>query len=250
MQIDITSELRGKIQPIVAQTLPVQIQVPIFGGGWPPLLSMKTTTINLNLYSITFDNLKIENSKLVLENEPHPVGIPNTNSFEINEYDNPTISIQNYSIEHTYKITKGWKIDFSQTISSASKVGGNLKFEFSGIGGGASFEKTITDSITNSNSTSEITEITGKVSIPIVVPAKTKIKVTIGMRNFEARQNFEGAITINGDLILFYGNAEKSEVKKISDILTEDERTFKVSGFYANIDWKEMPIDIDVIQNY
>jgi len=254
--MDITAELTNKIQGKIPLSTEIEISVPTITGtggslrNHVPRIKIIKVKKSLNLSALTFDNLTIEDSFLKLENEPHKIGLPNSDSFTVIPYDNPLISQQTISIEHSYKLTKGWKIDFTQIFVSSTKVGGSLKFDVGGVGGNASFEKTVTDTITNSESVSETTEISGKLTVPFNIPAKIKVRITIGIQNFEARRNFEGNIIVNGNITIGYGNSEKVEVKKISDILGESERTFNVSGYYANIDWEELPINIEILENY
>jgi hypothetical protein len=242
--INVTSTLEAIIQPKV----PAIITATYFRleNEFSPYdnitLSRRVPyTVNLPLTAIKFNHLNIISSSLLLDSDAYTINIPMTETVLHFPYYNCSSMEQSVRRDVEFKIVRGWKIEFTKTITSATKIGGKLKF---GSDGEADISLELKSEIKNHKSISETKEEAIKTSYPFNIAANKIVDIKLIIQNFEARRNYNGPIILDGEVVLIYGQEEKKNVKQLSSILNEQERTIHISGYYANINWEEVPINI------
>jgi hypothetical protein len=202
-------------------------------------------SLPFKLNSITLHNLKIVSSNLVLDDDVITVGLPTEETVILIPYNNCG-NPQNQTIraQKTYKVVKGYRIDFTKTIVSSEKIHGDLSF--SSLKAGA--ECTITTTLQNTQSISETKEDTETIDIPFNIAPNSIADLKITIQRMEARRRFEGTILVEGDMILLYlfgkpGHYAKHRVgQSLASVLNENQRTLTINGFYSNINYQLMPI--------
>ncbi|MBO0358981.1 hypothetical protein J0X19_13565 [Hymenobacter sp. BT186] len=236
--VDVTGELRKLIAPLVPKTKEHtyyrRVSMPGPFGGGHMRIPMK---VQLPLSSISFTNLTVISSNLELDDLAYTVNIPLNETVLHIPYRNCTPLQQSIKRDVEFKVTKGWKIEFSKRITSSTSIGGKLKF---GKVGEASVEHKLTTEITNSKSISEVKEERTVTTFQYNIAANKIVDVKLTIQSFEAIRNFKGPITLEGTVIITYGKGEEKATKKLTDLLNETQRTIDISGYYANIDWQEM----------
>jgi hypothetical protein len=238
--VDVTGELRKLITPLVPKTKEHTHfrRMPAPGPFTPNIGRLRIPVrVQLPLTSIKFTNLTVVSSNLELDDTAYTVNIPLNETVLHIPYRNCTPLQQTIKRDVEIKVTKGWKIEFSKRITSSTSIGGKLKF---GKVGEASVEHKLTTEITNSKSISEVKEERTVTTFQYNIAADKIVDVKLTIQNFEARRNFKGPITLEGTVIITYGNGEEKVTKKLTDFLNETQRTIEISGYYANIDWQEM----------
>lgn len=98
--------------------------------------------------------------------------------------------------------------------------------------------------IKNTKSISETKDEIVRTTYKFNVPANKIVDFKLTIQNFEARRNYNGPIILDGEVVLTYGRNEKIVKYQLSKLLNKEQRTIIISGFYANINWEEVPIDI------
>jgi hypothetical protein len=233
--IDVSGTLRALLKPKVPQTENFTLHVPSIGGG-----PATRSTVAAPLTSITFQNLNIISSNLVLDNNAVPVGLPIKDQTWVYPYSNCTPAEQRHERDITYTVVRGLTITFSKTITSETRIAGTLTFSFGG--GEASHTRNV--SITNTRTISEERSETIRESYPFVFPANMICEAKLTIQHFEARRNFQGTIVVEGMAVLKYGKGMVIKNVPLSRLLNEQERTIFVSGYHGNLDYKVVPITI------
>lgn len=240
--VDIAEEIRKRLNGKVPASQTIKIP------GIPPRIPRpfpirgNHIKIVVPLTSINFQNLEVISSDLVLSTDVSTINIPLSESILHIPYRNCSSQRQTVKRDIEFKISKGWKVEFSKKVVSSTTISGKLKF---GSYGEASVERKLTTEISNSRSMSETRDEIVRTSLNFTVQENTILDIKVAVRSFEARRSFEGPITIDGTVNLIYGKGEKKLIHKISEFLNEEERTFIISGFYANIDYEELPIQLN-----
>ena len=219
--VDVTGELDKLIRPIVPQTKEhthfrrgTRIGLPggPFGGGGGGLRIPIPVKVQLPLTRIDFSNLSVISSELELDEQAYTMNIPLNETVLHIPYRNCTPLQQSIKRDVEFKVTKGWKIEFSKRITSSTSIGGKLKF---GKVGEASVERRLTTEITNSKSISEVKEERTVTTFQYNIAANKIIDVRLTIQNFEARRNFRGPIVLEGTVLLIYGNGEQKVTKTL-----------------------------------
>lgn len=249
--VDVTKQLEQLIKPKVPQTV-LHEEVRVGGGGGFPggfpggggggrFPRVRIRRVNLPLSKIVFTNLNIISSNLTLDSNAYTVNIPTTETVLHIPYSNCGSNRQTIKRDIEFKVVRGWKIDFTKKITSSTKVGGKLKF---GSIGEADIEHRLTTEITNHKSISETKDEILRTSFQFTVESFKITDILLTVQNFEARRNFSGPITLEGEVQLIYGSGQKVIKHNLSGLLNNNERTMDISGYYANISWEELPVKI------
>lgn len=263
MKIDINAKLRT----LLIDLLPIgkhmkRGDIPIYtppglgGGVTVPAPKLDPDEIVLLPFNKDYDftNLFIEDSQLLIEKDAEIIGIPIKDNIQELEYDNPFDTQQVFVIDINSEIIEGWKMSMSRTLTSSNKVGGKLNFKLAykgvEVGGENSFERVVTDSITETTNIDKTTRQFKKQMFTINIPAKIKAKIFANVQNYEAKRDYSGYIIIDGEIELTSINPLIKEKLKISDFLDIDKRKIEVSGSYSDITWDKLKVDIDILEKY
>lgn len=239
--IDITGQLLaaldGKIPAQVEKVVRTpDIRINGTGVSVRPSRRMK---IRCKLKTISFKSLSVVASDLALGKDIQTVNIPSYESIHRIPYDNCGSPEQSFVRDYTTKIVRGWRLKTTRRITSSTKIEGNLKF----TSAEASVSHEIKRELSTEREYSETKEETLRLTLPFKVAANSKVDIEIRVMSLEARRSFEGPVTVDGIAIAHYEENEKRE-HRLSDLLSEEDRSFELSGFYSNIDYEEMPIKV------
>lgn len=211
---------------------------------------------NLALESFYIDKLFFIESDLILEDNVEMSTLPENERIIIIPYTNQLDATQSITIKDTYKKITGWKTEFSETIQNSETISGSLNFKIKykviEFGGENKYEYKTVRTTSYSKSINETKEETLDISMPFNIPPKQKVEIKTGYRNSFATRKFSGFIQIEADVVIKYGNqwvyAEKT--KKLSSFLAEDLRAFNLSGYYTDIEYKVIPVELILIEKY
>jgi hypothetical protein len=211
---------------------------------------------NLSFESFSLDRLFFIESDLLLDDNVEMSTLPENERIILIPYTNQLDAPQTITIKDTYKKITGWKAEFSESIQNSETISGSLNFKIKykviEFGGESKYEYKTVNTATYSKAINKTEEETLDISIPFNIPPKLKVDIKTGYRNSFATRKFSGFVKVEGDVIIRYGNqwvyAEKT--KKLSSFLTEDLRAFNLNGYYSDIEYKVIPVELILIEKY
>ncbi|MCX8531133.1 hypothetical protein [Chryseobacterium luquanense] len=211
---------------------------------------------NLNFESISLENLIFIDSDLLLDDKIEMSTLPQNERIITMPYTNQLDTPQSITIKDSYKKITGWKAEFSDSIQNSDTISGSISFKIKYLifegGGGKQYEYKTVRTSTYSKSINEIKEETFDISMPFNIPPKQKVEIKTGYRNSNATRKFSGSVVFEADVKIKFGNewvfVEKS--KKLSSILSTELRSFNLNGYYSDIEFKEIPVEILLIEKY
>ncbi len=211
---------------------------------------------HLNLENIYFENMFFIDSDLLLDDTVQMSALPENERIIILPYTNQLDAQQTITVKDTYKKITGWKAEFAENIQNSEMISGNINFKMNyeaiSVGGGSSYEHKIVKTTSYSRVINETKEETFEVSMPFNIPPKQKVEIKTGYRNSYATRKFSGFVKIESDIKIRYGNewvfAEKT--KKLSLLLPDEARSFYLNGYYTDIEYKEIPVEVLLIEKY
>lgn len=211
---------------------------------------------SLNFEAIWLENLFFADSDLLLADNVVMSTLPENERIIVMPYTNELDAPQSITIKDTYKKITGWKAEFSESIQNSDSISGEVNFKINykvfDFGVEQKYEHKTIRTRSYLKSINESKEEIFDISMPFNIPPKQKVEIKIGYRNSYATRKFEGFVLIEADVKLKYGNewAYVEKTKKLSSFLSSESRSFNLSGYYSDIDYKEIPVEILLIEKY
>lgn len=211
---------------------------------------------NLNLESILIENIFFADSDLLLDDKIEMSSLPENERIISMPYTNQLDVPQSITIKDSYKKITGWKAEFSESIQNSDTISGTVNFKINykifDFEAEQKYEHKTVKTTTFTKSINLSKEETLEVSMPFNIPPKQKVEIKTGYRNSYATRKFSGFVVFEAEVKLRYGNqwvyAEKS--KKLSAILSPELRSYNLSGYYTDIEYKEIPVEVLLIEKY
>ncbi|MCY1359616.1 hypothetical protein D9M69_461980 [compost metagenome] len=233
-------EYFARIDQRIREALPPEQRVPLI---YAPI----TALFPQSLTSFTISTLTITKSMLKLADEGEIIGIPLSETvvkFPINNCGKTVRIDLNRDIE--YEFTTGYRITTEHSITDKYEISGTMTFgEGNSLGG--SFSREVSFRQSQEYSTSQTERRSQKMQFTI--EPNTKAIISITSRKHEMVRSFEGPVTVDCTIYAIYGIDPALGTKQfsLSQLLSEDERSFTLKGHYASLDTQVHDIDIEDI---